>query len=166
VRFWRKIPRLSTILIVLLSLALLRSLLRMDSLIFYERERQHTYILESAEGRISFFRIPGGFTTGTIAFNSSVPEFSIFRNALREEPTTPHFAGLWWGKNPIYFVPNRWFAIPYGAFIAPLLLPSAIRLTRRYLRRRRNLCPHCAYDLRGSPDRCPECGQLPTTSAV
>lgn len=53
---------------------------------------------------------------------------------------------------------------------------SGLFLRRRRLvnrRRRLGLCLHCAYDLRGSPDRCPECGQvveaaktrIPSTSA-
>jgi hypothetical protein len=41
-----------------------------------------------------------------------------------------------------------------------LLLPSisTVMYTRRYQRKRRGLCAECGYDLRATPDRCPECG--------
>jgi hypothetical protein len=61
---------------------------------------------------------------------------------------------------------NNWFettlTVPYWATCILLAVLPAKRLRRRLIRLaaiRRGRCPICGYDLRASPDRCPECGE-------
>ena len=60
------------------------------------------------------------------------------------------------GKARYYEVPHWVLAGASGA-LPGLLVMRAFR-TRRRVRRR--LCLSCGYDLRATPDRCPECGTL------
>ena len=48
-------------------------------------------------------------------------------------------------------------AAPLAAAACGVVAVTLVRL-RRDARRRRGICLHCGYDLRASPDRCPECG--------
>ena len=53
--------------------------------------------------------------------------------------------------------------IPYWCVLAPALVPPVLRLRailRQQRHRRQGLCPACGYDLRATPDRCPECGAV------
>ena len=54
---------------------------------------------------------------------------------------------------PLWFATLAFAAYPALAFIRGPL--------RRHRRRKRGLCLTCGYDLRGSPERCPECGTNP-----
>jgi hypothetical protein len=56
-------------------------------------------------------------------------------------------------------------SIPYWQVAMAMLVPAGVVVARRAVRgwrarraARNNLCPVCAYDLRASADRCPECG--------
>jgi hypothetical protein len=56
-----------------------------------------------------------------------------------------------------------WFPewIPTLAFTGAIVF-AVKRIRRRHrLKKRIGLCPNCGYDLRATPDRCPECGSAP-----
>jgi hypothetical protein len=59
--------------------------------------------------------------------------------------------------------------LPYWSLsLATVILP-AVWLHRRLRQRTRSLhglCPRCGYDLRASPDRCPECGAASASAAA
>jgi len=56
--------------------------------------------------------------------------------------------------------------VPYWlAIVASVALVLLRRLARRTVPRA-GLCPRCGYDLRATPDRCPECGTIPTSATA
>ena len=54
-----------------------------------------------------------------------------------------------------WHVPVGWFFVAFATYPTLAFLHPRYR---RYRRRQRGLCVTCGYDLRVSPDRCPECG--------
>ena len=63
----------------------------------------------------------------------------------------------------------RWtrlsIGVPHGALaalFAALPAAAALRRARGGGRRVRGECPTCGYDLRATPERCPECGAVPS----
>jgi hypothetical protein len=72
---------------------------------------------------------------------------------LARQPMTPAFsisASLWTVAMASGVLPATW-----------VIRLSLSRLMRKK-RLKGNLCPSCGYDLRATPDRCPECGTAPT----
>src|SRR5205814_2367741 len=60
----------------------------------------------------------------------------------------------------------RWLTLPYWAIFASSAILPFIAARKRWRSRQRRLrtigarCPNCNYDLRATPDRCPECGAI------
>jgi hypothetical protein len=84
--------------------------------------------------------------------------WSMPRVDTTSRPSSPAFNsdGLWASAH-----------LPFWVLAAVTGIAPTIRLCRSMLRRRRTsagLCSACGYDLRATPDRCPECGATPTAT--
>ena len=58
---------------------------------------------------------------------------------------------------------DSYVTVPYWLIAVPAVILCATRLAR-YVRSRRprpGMCPRCGYDLRATPEGCPECGIKP-----
>jgi len=70
----------------------------------------------------------------------------------------------WYATDISYVAIPDWFVAA-----TLLILPTSQVAGRMRRRRRRNqtgLCQSCGYDLRATPDRCPECGVVPAVKAA
>ena len=139
-------------------------------------------VVEPAEG----IPTPTGSGTSRAAWPTRNDEWFWFRTTERIErhfvstlPSSRDFEEL--RTRPGIDVKARWiclypgriaatFALPLGAWI----LFRIIRISRRLSQhpsavpQRSSKCPRCSYDLRATPDRCPECGWLapPTVNSA
>ena len=76
--------------------------------------------------------------------------FALRENPYREPTRISYMAGF----------PHWMLLLIGGVSCAPAA--AGVRPLQRRRRRRQGLCETCGYDLRASPDRCPECGNLPS----
>jgi hypothetical protein len=115
---------------------------------------------------------------GTAATQLPSRTFDWFKSPPKESDSTPNQWRTWrkewaWfaaGQNDInglhvkahsrYLAVPYWFLIGTSALASLPVLNSARRSRRVRRARRLGLCLNCGYDLRASPQRCPECGTL------
>jgi hypothetical protein len=58
------------------------------------------------------------------------------------------------------------FNIPWWYVVTPTVVAAAMCWRTHLNRRRVGCCTACGYDLRATPDRCPECGAAPAAAAA
>jgi hypothetical protein len=121
-----------------------------------------------------------GVVQGGFIFDAEMPRSHPgLTIGYRNVPVTPWpLQGTLHGFGPVHFARN---VIPYGYFSSELVLysahihwwfltllftlPSIIRRAlwlraRPDRREKAGLCRACGYDMRATPDRCPECGYV------
>ena len=170
----RAIPSILTAALLLLCAATLllclRSL-RWADLIGWNIGQRQGYVKSVAGSvELGWYYVPGQSSSG---FYTAPGRTLAYDNYLRVEASEGWWRREWFtfGHRPVISadVPGTTFFIaivPHWSITllsAAVALPSARKVFRDLLTRRRaarGLCSSCGYDLRGTPDRCPECGAL------
>jgi hypothetical protein len=142
-------------------------------------EDQHVIQVRSSEGRVELvyavLHIPSNAIGSTAGVAIPTPaaqwEHSSGGHAVAERRKWfwfNHPADYWLRRPAPSSITVDCWSIGLRLWPAALLLslPSIAWLALRRQRRQDGYCATCGYDLRATPDRCPECGTIPSAGAV
>jgi hypothetical protein len=126
-----------------------------------------SYFANSVDGGITFDRFvrtaPSPQTPGRIPTG-----FSARHGSVRRYRPPVNLLGFGADVRTGIFGVQYEVVVPYYAVVLITSVLPALGLWR-YVRRPRRAgghCPKCGYDLRATPERCPECGTLPGNPAM
>jgi hypothetical protein len=104
-------------------------------------------------------------TSGALSFSANTLVIQMPLPAPQPPPAAGfQFLAYAAGDPQTFYGRAHVLVFPYWAFILVLTVPLMMALRSEYrslVRNRRlrdGLCINCGYDLRASPERCPECG--------
>ena len=113
----------------------------------------------------------GGLAVVAMSFSEASPldEAGWYWQVTQSRTSLWHEGGLGFAFDSVQVGSRYVRGLFVPAWFAALVtgIPPALGLWRRLRKRRStlNLCPVCGYDLRATPDRCPECGAVASSNA-
>ena len=153
-----------------------------DSLHF-GRHNGNSHVMQSILGRVHLLsHLSGGRESGqTFYYRDRLLPHATWNGGMSGYPPRVHWRlGCAWQNYSQYHLPitiggqgfstsRRLIILPYrwpALLFALLPTIALLRAIRRRQRGRQSMCAQCGYDLRATPDRCPECGTVPGAAAA
>jgi hypothetical protein len=173
---WNVVTVLSLLLLATVVVLWVRSSTVIDG--YYWDGGRGTYDLHavrSALGEIQYANERTGYPSVLIPFRRGFASQTGSQLPLRYIGYPYPLAGRTsrWGPVRVHRINTYWFAVSvqdWALVVLAALIPAArvVGFGRKLYRRTRMLagsCPACGYDLRATPDRCPECGRATSPAA-